>query len=224
MTREYATARSFSEHLFAKLLLVVRRKSVMARPRRKREHDRAVDLWVEADEDKLAELILYVAGAIEDDPTGGATKLNKILYFSEFRYIRAHGRPITGASYQKLENGPAPTRLIPVRDRLIENGDAELFINTYFGRAQQRLKPLRPADRERFDETELTAVDRVVKDLWGMSAKEASDLSHQDKAWQIVRSQEEIPFSTAFLAQRTVVTEKSRNHARELAEKLGIVG
>jgi hypothetical protein len=33
------------------------------------------------DEDKFTELVLYVAKKIESDPTGGATKINKILFF-----------------------------------------------------------------------------------------------------------------------------------------------
>lgn len=182
-----------------------------------------VDLWEEADEDKLAELILYVAAGIKDDPTGGATKLNKILYFAEFGHIRSHGRPITGDPYQKLPKGPAPRHLVPVRDRLIANGDAEMVHDTYFGRALNRLVPLRDADVIRFVESEMQAVDKVVKALWGKTAGWASELSHADKAWQLVDEGEDIPFSTAFLAQRSIVTEKSRDHARALAEKLGIL-
>ena len=35
------------------------------------------ELWDKPDEDKLGELILYAAGQLLDDPTGGATKVNK---------------------------------------------------------------------------------------------------------------------------------------------------
>ena len=55
---------------------------------------------MEPDEEKLAELVLYVAREIESDPTGGATKINKILYNAEFSHVRAYGVPITGAPYQ----------------------------------------------------------------------------------------------------------------------------
>jgi hypothetical protein len=39
--------------------------------------------WDVADEEKLGELIIYAAGQLLDDPTGGAVKINKILFFSE---------------------------------------------------------------------------------------------------------------------------------------------
>lgn len=182
-----------------------------------------VDLWEEADEEKLAELILYVAGEIRDDPTGGATKLNKILYFAEFGHVRSCGRPITGAPYQKLPKGPAPRHVVPVRDRLLADGDAAMVLDTYFGRTLKRLVPLREADMSRFVESEREAVDKVVKALWGKTAGWVSELSHADKAWQLVDEGDDIPFSTAFLAQESIVAEKSRQHARVLAEKLGIL-
>jgi len=36
------------------------------------------------------------------DP-GGATKLNKILFFADFAHVRCTGVPVTGATFQKLE-------------------------------------------------------------------------------------------------------------------------
>ena len=208
------------EQVFA---MLERMRRVTARLVRRCHDGPAVDLWEEADEGKLAELILYVAHQIEDDPTGGATKLNKILYFSEFRYIRTHGRPITGDPYQKLPNGPAPRHLVRVRDRLLAEDAARLTLETYFGRPQHRLVPLRDPDMDLFVSSEVETVNTVVKALWGMSARDASELSHRDKAWQLVEVNEDIPFSTAFLAQKTVVTETSRKHTRALAEKLGIL-
>src|SRR5438067_8225208 len=78
------------------------------------------------DDRKLAELILYISQKCANDPTFGATKLNKILCYSDFVFYAYHHRGITNVEYQKLPNGPAPRRLIPVRDKLIKNGDLAL--------------------------------------------------------------------------------------------------
>ncbi|MGH9047765.1 MAG: Panacea domain-containing protein [Acidimicrobiales bacterium] len=184
----------------------------------------AVDQWEYADEEKLAELILYVASKIRDDPTGGATKINKILYFSEFAHVRGHGVPITGVSYQKLPQGPAPRRLRPIRDRLIEQGAAELQRDDYFGYRLDRLVPLRDVDMSKLAPSEVQIVDQVVEALRGKTAQEASELSHKDKAWQLVEMYDDRPLSTAYLAPRSVVTDASRRHATVLAEKLGLSG
>ena len=73
------------------------------------------------DEHKFTELVLHVAARLQDDHSGGATKLNKVLFFADFAHVRRTGAPITGAAYQKLDHGPAVRRLRPVRDRLVRS-------------------------------------------------------------------------------------------------------
>src|SRR6266550_1669599 len=74
------------------------------------------------DEEKLGELILYISQKCATDPKFGAIKLNKILYLSDFLSFGNWGEPITGVEYQHLRKGPAPRRLIPVREELQRNG------------------------------------------------------------------------------------------------------
>jgi hypothetical protein len=85
------------------------------------------------DENKTAELILYVAEQTELDETAGAIKLNKVLYFAELTHMRRVGVPITGADYQKLPMGPGLRRMLPIRDRLLQDGDAKMVKRDYFG-------------------------------------------------------------------------------------------
>jgi len=67
---------------------------------------------------RLGELMLYVAWKCADDPKFGATKLNKILYFSDFLSFLRTGEAITGSEYVKQKNGPIPKHLVPVRESL----------------------------------------------------------------------------------------------------------
>jgi hypothetical protein len=192
--------------------------------RGKWEHKgRVVDLWESADEDKLAELILYVAEQELTDPRGGATKINKILYFAECSHVRAHGIPITGARYQKLKNGPAPKRLKPIRDRLIAQEHAEMRIDDYFGRELHRLVPLRAPDRSLFSGEELRIVDQVIEALFSKTADDVSDMSHQERAWELFDFGEDIPLCTAFLTKRNAPNDRVRQRAEELAAELGIL-
>jgi Protein of unknown function (DUF4065) len=183
-----------------------------------------MDPWAESDETKLAELLLYVAHKELEDLPGGATKVNKILFFAEFSHIRAYGVPITGEPYQKLENGPAPRHLIPIRDQLIADGAAYLRKDDYFGRPLHRLVPKRPAAVNRFTQNELRVTDQVITALWGKTAKEVSDLSHEEMGWRMVEDGEDIPLPSAFLAKRAVSTDKTRARARELSQNLGLSG
>jgi|SRR5271169_6899363 len=97
---------------------------------------------------KFKELMLYAAEKSVEDPAFGATKLNKILFFSDFLCFGLAGHSITGASYQRLKNGPAPVQL-PAMAREIEQGDDGYFVvRSYFNLKQRRLIPKRPANRQ----------------------------------------------------------------------------
>src|SRR5260370_21134206 len=74
---------------------------------------------------RLRELILYVASKCSSDPEFNATRLNKILFYSDFVSYARTGKPITGAAYQALPHGPAPKRLKPISHRLIAEGEWE---------------------------------------------------------------------------------------------------
>ena len=170
------------------------------------------------DEAKFTELVLYVADRLKDDPTGGAVKLNKALFFAEFAHVRATGRPITGAEYQKLPHGPAPRFLLPVRDQLIRDGRAQLVRESYLGYEQKRLTALRPPNLSLFTREELETVDQVLHELRGLSGTETSDISHEQMGWQMVEERETIPFAAAYL-RPPVITDAIRRRAAKLAEQ-----
>jgi len=176
--------------------------------------------WDVADEDKLGELILYAAGQLLDDPTGGAVKINKVLYFAECAHIRSLGVPITGVAYQKLPQGPAPRQLKPVRERLIDSGAARLEISDFLGMPQHRLIPLRGPRPNALTQAERDTVDQVIGALWSMTGKQVSDLSHRELGWRMVDEYEDIPLSAAYLPRKAFMSESARKRARELAESL----
>lgn len=173
-------------------------------------------------EAKFIEMVLYVADRLRGDRTGGATKLNKVLYFADFAHVRRTGQPISGAEYQKLPHGPAPRRLKPIRQWLVANDEAELVSEDFLGYKQQRLVPRRQADTSVFSKDELTTIDKVLDDLAGMTAKEVSDLSHEEPAWSLFNEGETIPFHTALIAKQQVSTPTSRRLAAEVAARYGI--
>jgi hypothetical protein len=174
------------------------------------------------DETKFTEMVLYIADRLRDDRAGGATKLNKVLYFADFVHVRRHGRPISGAEYQKLAQGPAPRRLRPVRDRLVAAGDAEVVVEDFLGHDLHRLVPRRDADPSVFDAEELATIDKVLADLVDMTAKQVSDLSHEETGWRLCELGETIPYQMAFVSNRQVITPTARRLAREAAERHGI--
>jgi len=174
------------------------------------------------DEAKFTELLLYVADRLRHDQAGGATKLKKVLYFAEFAHVRRHGVPISGCEFQKLSQGPAPRRLLPVRDRAIEAGDAELRREDFLGWEQHRLVPLRPADTSVFSAEERQTIDDVLEQLRGLTARQVSDLVHEDPVWELTEMGETIPYGAALLGAKQTSTPTSRRLSREVAARYEI--
>jgi len=179
---------------------------------------------VSYEDDRLAELMIYIAAKIVDDPRGGAVKLNKYLYFADFAAIRMLGRPISGAAYQKLPWGPAPRRLLPVRDRLLRNHDVELRRRyDAFGYAHDVVVPLREPDISVFTRNELQIVDEIIDELRPLSAAQISLVSHEDAAWQLVEEGETIPYELAFVQApgEVIVTGAIRAEGERLLSESG---
>lgn len=152
------------------------------------------------DSQKFRNLMLYLAHLSRDDPYFGAVKLNKLLYYCDFIAFSRLGRPITGAHYQKLSEGPAPRQLLHERDALIESGRAKLELRPYFAHVQQRLVPI-PCDQsalaETFSREEMGVIEEVQHAMRFMTARDASELSHCEVGWILARPGETIPYEMA---------------------------
>ena len=171
------------------------------------------------DADKFAEMVLYVAARLQDDHAGGATKLNKVLFFAEFTHLRRHHQVISGCEFQKLPHGPAPRQLLPVRRKLIDSGAAEMVEEDFLGRPQQRLVPSRAANVDLFTGDEMQTLEDVLTQLDGMTGTQVSELSHQEPGWRLTEVGETIPFSTAFLDFPQIHTPTSRRLSRSVEER-----
>lgn len=172
-------------------------------------------------DDRLAEMILYISEKCCDDPHFGATKLNKILFFSDFMAYARLGRPISGATYRKLEHGPVPRVLPRVRGRLIDEGAAVEKTVDRIGYRQKRLIALREPDLDLFSSREIALIDGVIDELREMSAVDVSDLSHRFRGWLLAPEGADIPYHTIFIdPQRPILSESEQALGRQIAERL----
>lgn len=153
----------------------------------------------------LRELIVYISQKCAEDPTFCATKLNKILFYSDFFSFFRFGEPISGVEYQRIQYGPAPKHLVPVRDEMLGR-DIAVQKTTFFSKQQHRCVALRDPDLDKFKGRDIALLDEVIEKLRGKTAKEVSEMSHQ-RAWRIARDQESIPYEAVFLSDDDDLTE-----------------
>jgi hypothetical protein len=177
---------------------------------------------MEFESEKFAELMLYVADRSVDDPDFGATKLNKILFFSDFMAYDKFGKSITGAIYQKLDHGPAPRPLLPIQQDLIQNGDAVITPVSRYNFTQKRFTALREADIDKFSGEEVALVSQVIEILLGKNASQVSEMSHRFDGWRLAEDGEEIPYFTVHLHPPKLTAEAVERGLR-VAKELDLV-
>lgn len=151
-------------------------------------------------EQRLRELILYVAEKCQGDPKFGATKLNKILWWADFLAYGQRGKPITGVEYMRLPQGPVPKRYLPVSEQMKADGVFDLaIVSTYGGYQQKRPVALRPANLNVFTPDDIAIVDHVIAALRHKTAKGVSTQS-PGKAWEVAEDRGLIPYEAVFLS------------------------
>ena len=129
-------------------------------------------------DERLKELILYIATKCDDSHNLGAVKLNKILFLADFTAYKSFGQPITGSEYMRLPNGPAPRRLKPVRQQMVEDGDIKVIeqdLGSPLFKPMQKIVPLRKADVSHFTADEIVLVDTIIEAAAGLTGAEPQD-------------------------------------------------
>jgi Protein of unknown function (DUF4065) len=163
---------------------------------------------VEFNQRRFKDLLLYVAKQLADDPTFGETKLNKVLFFSDFESYRLRGEPITGAVYQKNKYGPTARLYTVMRDELLRTGQARVERRLVVDHVQDVVIPLVEPNMRQFSVDEIALVDRFINELRRYTNLEVSDLSHERAAgWIAHELGEAIPYQTALISTEPVDDE-----------------
>lgn len=175
------------------------------------------------DREKFKALVLYVLWRTGNHDGFGATKLNKVLWFSEARSFEALGKPISGETFVRDKFGPRARHVKAVCDELESEGLAERFTERVYDYEVTRYRAFQPPDTSQFTNEQLSLVDWWIRHVSeDHTASSISKLSH-DYSWQIAGMGEELPLY-AYLAARIRAprTEEEHKWAQEEAKRLGL--
>lgn len=111
------------------------------------------------------------------------TKLNKLLFYSDFCYYKHHGLGISGSRYRAIEFGPVPSEYDAIYNWLFKNNYITIKeCYESFG-VTEVFEPIRKFDNELFNKNELECLEFVNSIFIDYSASSLRDLSHKEKAW-----------------------------------------
>lgn len=129
---------------------------------------------------KTAHLVLWLAKELSPYKTA----MNKLLFYTDFLHFKNTGRSITGLKYVAIDFGPVPDHFGSMYDMLID--EQVIGINgsmTDFGFTERFVAAKSDIDKSVFEESEINAIENIVKELGRNSTKEIVEKSHQEEAW-----------------------------------------
>lgn len=174
------------------------------------------------DRDKFKGLLHYVVWKAGDLDGFGATKLYKVLWFSDARAYMLFGEPITGESYVREKYGPMPRHALTVIQELSEDGAIRVSREQYFNNPMRRFHSERVPDRLSLDTRQRDIVDYWIKHIANEhTATSISEQSH-DYAWEIAKLGEEIPYHAIFANRIRDPDGDELEWAERRAKELGL--
>lgn len=163
-------------------------------------------------ERRFKDLFLHVVQQLENEPTFGETKLNKILFFSDFEAYRVLGKPLTGAEYQRNFHGPTARRYTIMRDDLLSHNYIVVNRRKIVDHVQDgyKLGDILP-NTEQFSEAEMQIVHKVIDEMRHYNNTQISDESHKRSVgWRVKAQGKTIPYSSALLSFEPLDDEAMR--------------
>ncbi len=171
-----------------------------------------------ASKSKLKELVLFICKLSKDDPNFGSTKLNKLLFFSDFWRYWLHGKSITGEEYQRLPYGPAPRKLLPLIRDLKSKGELRIEQESCAKYTQNRPIAEREPKLGVFSADEIGFITATVRQMRGYNATGISEFSHLFDGWKLAQEGETIPYEVVLVGDRPP-TDKEQKRGLKLTRK-----
>ncbi|MEO0895984.1 MAG: type II toxin-antitoxin system antitoxin SocA domain-containing protein [Bacteroidota bacterium] len=137
--------------------------------------------YVKPNFEKVANFVLYFAHQLQPLKT----KLNKLLFYSDFFHFKQTGYSISGCNYRAIPFGPVPSHFHELFGIL--DGEAYIKIEEELfdhGGTGERFVPVKEFKPELFNQEELDSMEKVVEAFKEKRTREMIDLSHEEAGWE----------------------------------------
>jgi len=132
------------------------------------------------DLEKIANVVLYFCHNVSQL---WVTKLNKLLFYSDFNFFKDFTISLTGLKYVKLDYGPVPDNYENLLWTLENSSFITINLASIGSYSGKLIKALSDYEPDVFSEQEMHILE-VVKDKYAyLNTSSISDISHEEKGW-----------------------------------------
>ena len=146
---------------------------------------------------KTKQVIVYFADLFKPYKT----KMNKLLFYTDFVQFRDSSQSITGLKYAAITRGPVPNHYDILFDALEDEGiiSKEYSVISY-GEVEQIISTGKlKFDESMFSTSELNTLRYIAEKFKETSAGDIAEISHKEPAWiENIDGKKIIPFHYAF--------------------------
>jgi len=126
------------------------------------------------------------------------TKLNKLLFYSDFKHYKQYALSMTGLQYAHLPHGPTPDNYEMYYASLAFKKSIEIIEEIYpKGYVGEVIKALKAPDLNVFSASELRIIAAVKEDFKDYNATKIREYSHQEIGYKETENGELISYSYA---------------------------
>ena len=112
------------------------------------------------------------------------TKLNKLLFYTDFNAFQSSGFSMTGITYRAIQYGPVPAQYEKL---LVKLGDDEKItrheIQITPDMYGEKIVSTEPFDESLFTENEIQLLEFIVQTLGSLKASRLVEMSHEEVGW-----------------------------------------
>lgn len=132
------------------------------------------------DLERVGQAVLYLVSGVQT----GMVKLNKMLWYVDFLSYKRCAVALVGLPYRRLPYGPIADHYKSLFAEVEDEGYVQAELMEYPGGVEgAEYKPAATSDLSFFTGDEIAVLDVVKKRLGPLTAKQAADLSHAERAW-----------------------------------------
>jgi len=131
---------------------------------------------------KLKEMIVFFAHHLPSYKT----KMNKLLFYSDFAFFRDYGVSISGTKYKAIPYGPVPNMYETVFENMAETDIIDIFFESKDnGSKKEKLvgRSDRPFNPDLFSPEELQYLEKVANQFSKTTPNDIVAISHKEPAW-----------------------------------------